>query len=57
MSVLGNIPIIGSLFGGGDSGGGIAGSVLDMTGLPQLFESLVVGVVVIILLFKFVDRI
>jgi hypothetical protein len=57
MSVLGNIPIIGSLFGGGDSGGGIAGSVMDMTGLPQLFESLVVGVVVIILLFKFVDRI
>jgi hypothetical protein len=56
MSFLDDIPIIGSLFGGGSSGG-LAGGLLGLTGIPQLIESGVVFLVVVVIIFKLVDKI
>ena len=52
---LSDIPIIGSLLGGG-GGSGLLGGVLDMTGLPQLIEKVLIMYVGMEILFKLIDK-
>lgn len=57
MSILDSIGLGSILGGGGDDGGGLLGGALDLTGIPQLVEKVVIIYVGIELLFKLVDKI
>lgn len=57
MSILGNIPILGNILGGGGSSGGLAGGILDMTGIPQLIEKGFVLYIAVVIALKLVDKI
>jgi len=58
MSILGSIPIIGNLLGGdSSSSSGILGSVMSFTGITGMFESLIGGIIVLVIIFKIIDRI
>ena len=62
-SILGDIPVIGSLFGGSDSGSGLFGSsgllgdVGSMTGITQMIEELIIIYIVLQVVFKLIDKI
>lgn len=58
MSILSDIPIVGSLVGGGSSSsGGIIGGALDMTGIPQLLEEGLLLYIGVTIAFKLIDKI
>ena len=62
-SILGDIPVVGSLLGGSDSSGGLFGSsgllgdIGSMTGITQMIEELIIIYIVLQVVFKLIDKI
>ena len=56
-SIFGDIPIVGDILGGGKKSSGLAGGVMNMTGIPQMLMSGVLIFVGIEVLFKIIDKI